>query len=636
MKLFEKNAIGKMKLKNRIIMAPMGTKPESDGSYSYNAINYFEERAKGDAGLIITGANIVSTQFEERPENELSDFHHVEKLAVLIERCHHHGAKVCVQLTPGLGRMVYADPYHAPYSASDEIHSFWFPELKCKALSAEDIHFLTEKMSYAATLAKAAGADAVEIHGYGGYLLDQFHSSIWNKRTDEYGGSLENRLRFSTEIIAAIHQACGADFPVLMKYTAYHGIPGGREIGEGVEMGKIFEKAGVAALHIDVGCYEVWYRAISTVYEKEGHQVEYAAQVKQAVGLPVITQGKLFDPERAETVLENGQADYIALAHQMLADPYWAKKVKAGDLEDIVPCIGCNECLLSGFSGKHYYCAVNPLCYAEKDYQLTPAEKAESVLVIGGGPGGMEAAIAAAERGYTVELWEKTNHLGGNLRAAGYPTFKHDVINLIEYMQHKIESHPITVRLLKEATAEEVIAGGFDHVILATGAKSIMPPIKGIEYACAASDYLTGKAEPLENVVIIGGGLVGCETAAFMKETAKHVTIIETMDDILKTVVHSKNNDESLRDMIEAREISLITSARVTEITPNAVYYTKSGITNKVDCDTIIIAAGYLSENQLADELEESVPELSVVGDAIAPRKIIDAVHEAYHAVRVM
>ncbi len=636
MKLFEKSTIGKMKLKNRIIMAPMGTKPESDGSYSYNAINYFEERAKGGAGLIITGANIVSTKFEERPENELSNFHHVEKLAVLIERCHHHGAKVCVQLTPGLGRMVYSDPYHAPYSASDEVYSFWFPTLKCKKLSIDDIHFLTEKMSYAATLAKAAGADAVEIHGYGGYLLDQFHSSIWNKRTDEYGGSLENRLRFSTEIIAAIHQACGADFPVLMKYTAYHGIPGGREIAEGVEMGKIFEKANVAALHIDVGCYEVWYKAISTVYEKQGHQVEYAAQVKEAVELPVITQGKLFDPELAEKVLDTGQADYVALAHQMLADPYWPAKVKAGDLDDIVPCIGCNECLLGGFSGKHYYCAVNPLCYAEKDYQLTPTQNDESVLVIGGGPGGMEAAITAAERGYTVELWEKTNHLGGNLQAAGHPTFKHDVLKLIEYMQHKIESYPIKVRLLKAANAEDILLQSFDHVILATGAKSIMPPIKGIEYAHTASEYLTGKAEPGENVVIVGGGLVGCETAAFMKETAESVSIIETMDDILKTVVHSKNNDESLRDMIQERGINLINSAKVTEITPDTVYYSKDGTTHKLECDTIIIAAGYLSENKLADELEEKVPQLSVVGDAVAPRKIIDAVHEAYHAVRVM
>lgn len=173
MELFKKGSIGKMKLKNRIIMAPMGTKPESDGSYSMNAINYFEERAKGGAGLIITGANIATTKFEERPENELSNFHNVEKLAVLIERCHHHGAKVCVQITPGLGRMVYADPFNPPYSASDEAYSFWFPELKCRQLTVEDIHYLIDKVGYSASLAKAAGADGVELHGYGGYLMDR-------------------------------------------------------------------------------------------------------------------------------------------------------------------------------------------------------------------------------------------------------------------------------------------------------------------------------------------------------------------------------------------------------------------------------------------------------------------------------
>lgn len=635
MELFSKGAIGKMKLKNRVVMAPMGTKPMADGRYSYNAINYFEERAKGGTGLIITGANIVTTKFEERPENELSEFHQVENLAVLIERCHHHGTKVCVQLTPGLGRMVYCDPFNPPYSASAGTSSFWFPDLKCRELSKEDIAYLVERMAYSASLAKAAGADAIEIHGYGGYLMDQFHSSLWNHRTDEYGGSLENRLRFSLETIAAIREACGDDFPIVMKFTAYHGIEGGRELEEGIAMAKIFAPK-VDALHVDVGCYEKWYKAISTVYESNAHQMKVAQAVKAAVSVPVIGQGKLNTPELAESALEQGCVDFVGLGHQLLADPHWAKKAKEDRSDDIIPCIGCNECLFAGFSGKHYYCAVNPLCYAEKDYPLTPAQASRSVLVIGGGPGGMEAAIAAAERGFSVELWEKSDRLGGNLHAAGFPTFKHDVLKLIDYMKHRIEQLNIPVHYGQTATASAVIAGNFDKVILATGSSSIVPPIKGIEHADVADDYLMGKKTCGKKVVVIGGGLVGCETAAFMQEQADEVTILERLPDILATVAHSKNNDLSLRDMLKERNVKIVGDASVTNIASDCVVYEKDGVISEVPCDTVIIAAGYRSENALAEELEDKVPSLSVVGDAVASRRILDAVHEAYHAIRVM
>lgn len=635
MKLFEKTTIGTMKLKNRIIMGPMGTKPEADGSYTMNAIDYFEERAKGGVGLVITGANIATTKFEERPENELSNFHNVERLAMLIERCHHHGAKVCVQITSGMGRMVFADPFTRPYSSSDQTKSFWFPELQCRQLSVEDIHYLVEKIGYSALLAKKAGADAIEIHGYGGYLMDQFHSTLWNKRTDEYGGSLENRVRFTLEAIEAVKESCGEDFPIIMKYTAYHGLEGGRELDEGLEMAKIFEAAGVSALHVDVGCYEVWNKAITTVYEEPKHQIAITNAVKQIVNIPVIGQGKLNDPKDAEQVLVDNNCDYVVLAHQMLADPYWANKVKNGKLDDIVPCIGCNECLLCGFDGKHYLCAVNPTCSAERDYKLTPATEKKKVLIIGGGPGGMEGAIAAAERGFDVELWEKENHLGGNLIAAGYPSFKRDVLKLVEYMEKKLMKLNVNIHYGKEATADEILRGHYDKVILATGSKSRIPAIPGIEHANTANDYLTGKIKPNNDVVVIGGGLVGCETALFMSEFAEKVTIVEQFDDILKTVVHSKNNDLSLRQKIKEAEINIMTESLVKEISENQVVIEIDGKDTVLSSDTTIIAAGYSPINSLEEEIEEYV-DVTVVGDAVKSRKILDAVHEAYHAIRVM
>ncbi|MDR0952190.1 MAG: FAD-dependent oxidoreductase [Oscillospiraceae bacterium] len=636
-KLFTAGQIGNVKIKNRIFMAPMGITGESDGSYNLSGINYFEARAKGGAGLIITGANIASTKYEDRPCNELSGFHQVERLAMLIERCHAYDAKVCVQLTPGLGRMVFTDPFTPPYSAS-ECQSFWFPELKCKPLSVEDIHYLTDKVGYSATLAKAAGADCVEVHAYGGYLLDQFHSTLWNKRTDAYGGSLENRLRFTLEIVEAIRKNCGKDFPIIVKFTARHGVEGGRELPEGVEMARIFEAAGVDALHVDVGCYEAWYKAITTVYSDFAHQADAFTAVKNAVKLPVLGHGKLFDPALAEQLLADNRLDYIGLAHELLADPDWPNKVKEGRTYDITPCIGCNECLYAGFSGKHYYCAVNPLCYAEKDYQLPrPCPKLQrSVLVVGGGPGGMEAALAAADRGFAVELWEKSDKLGGNLWAAGLPTFKHDVVRLIDYMRTQISSRCITVRLNHEATAEEIIAGGFDKVILAAGSDAIMPPIPGIENAVVSSDVLTGKVKAGKNVVVVGGGLVGCEAAAYLKESAEKVTIVEMLPDILLTVAHSRNNDQHLRDMLAERKVGVVTNARVTNIAKDSLTYEQNGQSQTIACDQVVVAAGYRSNNALESALEGKVSDLTVVGDAVAPRKILTAIHEAYHAIRVM
>ena len=351
--LFDKTTLGSMKLKNRIFMSPMGTTGEADGSYCSEGIDYFEERAKGGAALIITGANVVSTKYEPRPCTELSDFHHVERLNMLIDRCHHYGAKVCVQLSPGLGRQQFTDPYTAPYSAGS-VSSFWFPDLICKPFAVEDIKYLVERVGYSASLAVMAGADAVELHAYGGYLLDQFQSVQWNNRTDEYGGSLENRMRFSLECIEAIQKNVPKDFPVLVKFTPDQRVKGFRTLDEGIEMAKIFEKAGVTALHVDTGCYEEWFQAITTVYSKDAHKLDAQKAIKEVVSIPVLGDGKQIKPEVAKKTIEDGILDYLGLGHQMLADPYWPKKVQSGHTEDITPCVGCNERLLAGFSGKHY------------------------------------------------------------------------------------------------------------------------------------------------------------------------------------------------------------------------------------------------------------------------------------------
>ncbi|NLD49148.1 MAG: 2,4-dienoyl-CoA reductase, partial [Clostridiaceae bacterium] len=395
-KIFEKSEIGNLTLRNRIVMAPMGTKSDGSGEVTARNISYFVERAKGGVGMIITGRFATQDKYEMRTNHLLYEYHHVTGLSLLTEKIHLYGSKLCVQIGPGIGRLGYVDPYTPPYSAS-AISCYSFPDLLCKPYEIEDIKFLVRSVGISAALAKRAEADAIELHAYGGYLLDQFHCALWNKRTDEYGGNLKGRMKFTLECIAEIQKTCGKNFPLIIKYTPYHGIPGGTELSEGIEMAKIFEAAGVHALHVDKGTYEVWYDMISTVYEPEAHQLEIASAIKKAVNIPVIAQGKLDKPEVAERALEEGKTDFVAMGHQMLTDPHWVNKVKEGKAYDIIPCIGCNECLYNSHKGKEYSCAVNPQCLREDDYQVLPANEKKSVLVIGGGPGGMQAAITAAQ-----------------------------------------------------------------------------------------------------------------------------------------------------------------------------------------------------------------------------------------------
>lgn len=639
MNLFTEGKIGNLVIPNRVIMAPMGTKSDPDGGFCQRDIDYFVERAKGGAGMIITGRVACSTKYEMRSHHVLDNYHQVNRLAMLCEKVHHYGTKICVQIGPGLGRMIHQDPFTPPYSAS-AVPSHYYPNLMCRPYEKKDIEYLAWATGFSASLAKRAGVDAIELHAYGGYLLDQFMSVLYNKRTDEYGGSLENRMRFTMECIGQIQEQCGRDFPLIIKYTANQACEGGRLIDEGIEIAKILEAGGVHALHVDKGCYECWYTQIPTVYGKEALQIEDAAAVKNAVKIPVIGHGKLNRPELAEHILEENKIDFVAMGHQMISDPYWVRKVKADKQDDIVPCIGCNECLYGSHQGKDHSCAVNPQALREADYILEPAETKESVLVIGGGPGGMEAAITAARRGLDITLWEKESELGGNLRTAGAPSFKQDVIRYKEYLVDQIKKLPIKVTLNKEASAEEVKKQGFDKVILASGSTPFIPPIPGAEKETVkeAMNVLLGKEQLGENIVVIGGGLVGCEVALHLSETAGHVTIVEMLEDILAAAQHCQNNDAELRKMITDSDIDVFAKTKTSRIAENYVEICgENGDTQKIECDNVVIAAGFRTNHTLEKELKAFMGDnLAVIGDAISPRKIYTAVHEGFHAARLI
>jgi 2-enoate reductase len=636
--LFDRTKIGNMKLRNRIFMSPMGTGTDPDGGFSEQSRQYYEDRAKGGFGLIILGATTCTTKYEPKPCNVLDSQPMVERLYRVVESCHAYGAKVALQISAGIGRMSFTDPNTPPYAAS-AVPCTYFPELLCRPLSIEQIKDIEDSFGNTAKWAKAAGCDAIEIQGYGGYLIDQFMTELWNKRTDEYGGSLENRMRFPLNLIKQVREKCGEDFPILFKFTLTHEIPGGRTIGEGLKIAKMLEEAGVDALHVDRGCFEVWYKPIPTVYDEDATKVDLAAKVKEIVNIPVFCDGKLDDPIVAENAVREGKVDYISLGKQSIADPEWPNKVKSGRFDDIRYCIYCNECLLGILEGRHTACSVNPRCGFENISQVTAAEEPKTVLIVGGGIGGMQTAITAADRGHKVTIWEKSDELGGLGIAAAAPDFKKSVKKYIQYLRNQVMKRNVNVVYNKAATVEDIVRFAPDKVVLATGAVPLLPPIEGLKdnpKVAMAVDCLVDKCETGDKVVVIGGGLVGSETAIYLAEKGKDVTLVEMLHKLVPKEVINANNEQRLNVKIQEAGVKVMLNTKVCCIDEEQVTVEKDGTKENIPYDTVIIATGMKANDQLEEELAKLIDEVYVIGDADSPRKIWNAVHEGFHVAKNM
>lgn len=638
--LFEPGKIGNLCIKNKIVQSPLHSK-NCEGfemRYSHWYTEYFRERARGGVGLIITGHVKAEKTIDPYPINStfpcmdsdlaIRDFNEVT------ETVHQYGAKIAIQLSAGTGRLAdIPQPSRWPAAPSRQ-PLFFHKDLVARELSRSEIGGLIQAYGYAAGLAKRAGFDALYIHAHS-YLIDQFLSTCWNQRKDEYGGSLENRMRFFCECLKIARQSIGNDFPIIVGLGLEHGFEGGRKLDETIEIAKRMEQLGVNAFHLREGCYDVNPPTMPNAYMGEAISVPNAAKLKAHINIPVIVDGALGNPELAEECLAQGKIDFVGLARPLLVDPEWPKKVRTGRIEEICPCIRCMECLQRATLGKFIGCSVNARAGREREAPIAPAPIPKKVLVIGGGPGGMEATRIAAKRGHRVTLVDKRSKLGGNLQEASAPPFKKQLVLYLQWLERQVRSTEAEVILEKEADRSFIKEINPEAIIVATGTHPSTPDIPGVtgKKVMQAVDYLNNRPAVGPKVVVIGGGLVGCETALCLAEQVESVTIIEMLPEILAGVsIYSKYT--LMEKMIQAK-IKWETGLKLEAIKEKGITTIDSkGSQNIFLADTVILATGFKANNVLYQSLEKEGYEVYAVGDCLNVGKIIDAVRGGYTIAR--
>ena len=650
MKLLEPGHIGKLKVKNRVIMAAMGAHGlhEGDGVWGKRYRAYYGARAAGGVGLITTEATFVTQALEPFSKglfNVASD-KHLDSMRLLATTLHFYGCKLSIQLTAGFGRVVpppVVPEGVLPVSASVNTHYSPVmplgPDAMTRAITTEEASALAQSFGYAAMRCREGGADCVELHGHEGYLLDQFMTPLWNRRDDHYGGSRDKRLNLAREAVAAIKRDAGQDFPVIYRFGITHHLEGGREEEEGLWIAQELEKMGVDALHVDAGCYETHWWPHPPQYFPSGCMAYIAEKVKKVTSLPVIAVGRLHHPETAERTLAEGKADFIAIGRGLLSEPDWVNKITEGRTDELIPCLGCHEgCKWQMIAGEPTSCAINPSCGHEMEWALTHLKDKRSLLVVGGGPAGIEAARVGTARGFDVTLWEASERLGGNLWPAAKPDFKHDILDYIKYLERLVNRLPINLVFNKNATADDVRQFGADYVILATGAHMENAPFGNgaADKVLTVIQVLNGVEPWGDRILVMGGGVIGCETALYLARRGKQVTMSTRRDEsALAEDLYDHNNRDVLLMMIKAADITVRADTIPVTVENDGVVISKNGAETKIPVDSLVFAGRMIPENELGKSLA-NMHNVYSVGDCVQPERIMEAVWAAFKTVRAI
>jgi 2,4-dienoyl-CoA reductase-like NADH-dependent reductase (Old Yellow Enzyme family)/thioredoxin reductase len=634
--LFSPISIGALRLENRIVMPPMATNYATREGYATDRqIDYYAARARGGVGYITIEHTGILAQGKASPKMLLinSDTHasHMKKL---VDAIHDAGGKVFVQINHA-GRQTMPAVTGEPIVGPSPISHLPDPpeEMIPHELTVGEIETLVQAYADAAHRVKAIGADGVEIHMAHGYLICAFLSPFSNKRTDEYGGSIQRRATFAVDVLKSVRKRVGDGFPISCRLSGDEYVDGGIDVAQTRDIAKILESEGADVLHISAANAASIFMNHPPYYLKEGVFVHLAEAVKSVVSIPVIAVGRIRNPRMADQIIHDGKADLISMGRALIADPQLPNKAREGRFEEITPCISCNKCIQT-LRKDSVRCAVNPQAGNEALFEMDKAIHPKRVWVVGGGPGGMKAAEIAVLRGHQVTLFEKKNILGGRVRIGSNPPDKSVLNEFVDYLERRIGSLGVTIRRDTVFTAEMLATDTPDAVVIATGAIPKAPDIKGAEECdpLTADDVLSGEKEVAEKVLIVGGGGNGAEIADFLSEKGKTVTLVEMLGDIASDI--APHQQFFIKSRLSEKKVTVLTSCRVIELGRGfAVVEDSSGTRRLSGFGTIVLASGSETGNDnLYRQLEGKVQQRHLIGDAIRPREILDAVFEGQDA----